>query len=120
MVSRRPLRQQLAARDDSALGPPSRWPLQGLNTTYREMIAAAFQNEWWDSAWMVQINPDNSVTFLPSGTVSASALNNTSASANQFQLIESNFPLIWGLAIQMYETTLIANDSRADRFLEGH
>src|SRR2546427_10334760 len=120
MVSRRPLSQQLVARDDSALSPLSRWRLQGLNTTYRDMIAAAFQDEWWDSAWVAQINPDNSVTFLPSGTVGASVLNNTSASANQFQLIESNFPLIWGLAIQMYETTLIANDSRADRFLEGH
>ena len=120
LVPRRPLAQQLVARDDSSLGLLSRWPAQGLNTTYRDMIAAAFQDEWWDSAWVAQINPDNSVTFLPSGTVGASVLNNTSASANQFQLIESNFPLIWGLAIQMYETTLIANDSRADRFLEGH
>ena len=120
MMSRRPLSQQLVARDDSALGPPSRWPLQGLNTTYRDMIAAAFQNEWWDSAWMVQINPDNSVTFLPSGTVSASALNNTSASANQFQLIEYNFSLIWGLALQEYMATLVSDDSRVDRFLEGH
>src|SRR2546427_625039 len=120
MMSRRPLSQQLVARDDSALGPPSRWPLQGLNTTYRDMIAAAFQNEWWDSAWMVQINPDNSVTFLPSGTVSAAALNNTSASANQFQLIEYNFSLIWGLAVQEYMATLVSDDSRVDRFREGH
>jgi len=84
------------------------------------MIAAAFQNEWWDSAWMAQINPDNSVTFMPSGTVAVSALSNTSASANQFQLIESNFSLIWGLALQEYMATLVSDDSRVDRFLEGH
>ncbi|PYU31227.1 MAG: cytochrome C peroxidase [Acidobacteria bacterium] len=120
LVSRRPLAQQLVASDDSSLGLLSRWPAQGLNTTYRDMIAAAFQNEWWDSTWMAQINPDNSVTFLPSGTVAASALSNTSASANQFQLIESNFSLIWGLALQEYMATLVSNDSRVDRFLEGH
>src|SRR3989442_51341 len=120
LVPRRPLAQQLVASDDSSLGLLSRWPAQGLNTTYRDMIAAAFQNEWWDSTWMAQINPDNSVTFLPSGTVAASALSNTSASANQFQLIESNFSLIWGLALQEYMATLVSNDSRVDRFLEGH
>ena len=120
LVPRRPLAQQLVASDDSSLGLLSRWPAQGLNTTYRDMIAAAFQNEWWDSTWMAQINPDNSVTFLPSGTVAASALSNTSASANQFQLIESNFSLIWGLALQEYMATLVSDDSRVDRFLEGH
>src|SRR6266849_2188785 len=120
LVSRRPLAQQLVASDDSSLGLLSRWPAQGLNTTYRDMIAAAFQNEWWDSTWMAQINPDNSVTFLPSGTVAASALSNTSASANQFQLIESNFSLMWGLALQEYMATLVSDDSRVDRFLEGH
>src|SRR3989442_14378439 len=100
LVSRRPLAQQLVASDDSSLGLLSRWPAQGLNTTYRDMIAAAFQNEGWDSAWMAQVNPDNSVTFLPSGTVGASVLSNTPASGNQFQLIESNFSFIWGLALQ--------------------
>src|SRR5437879_1448919 len=120
LVPRRPLAQQLVASDDSSLGLLSRWPAQGLNTTYRDMIAAAFQNEWWDSTWMAQINADNSVTFLPSGTVAASALGNTSASANQFQLIESNFSLIWGLALQEYMATLVSDDSRVDRFLEGH
>ena len=33
--------------------------------------------------------------------------------------IEQNFGLIWGLAIQAYESTLVANDSRVDQFLEG-
>src|SRR6267378_6795239 len=108
LVSRRPLAQQLVASDDSSLGLLSRWPAQGLNTTYRDMIAAAFQNEWWDSAWEAQINPEKSITFMPSGTVGVSALSNTSASANQFQLIESNFSLIWGLALQEYMATLVS------------
>lgn len=33
--------------------------------------------------------------------------------------MERNFSLFWGLAIQAYEATLVANDSRVDQFLEG-
>jgi cytochrome c peroxidase len=120
MVPRRALARQVVAFDDSVLGfPMSRFPMTGLNTTYRDMIAAAIQNQWWDSAFIVQVNPDNSVTILPPYLASAAALNDTSAAANQFQLIEYNFPLIWGLAVQMYEATLVANDSRVDQFLDG-
>jgi cytochrome c peroxidase len=32
---------------------------------------------------------------------------------------EVNFPLLFGLALQAYQTTLVADDSRFDRFLEG-
>ena len=119
-VPRRPLVRQLVAPDDSVLGLLSSWPLRGLNKTYGDMIAAAIRNEWWDSAFTVQVNPDNSVTILPPGTATAAALNDTSSAAKQFRLIEYNFPLIWGLAIQMYESTLIANDSRVDQFLDGN
>ncbi len=35
-------------------------------------------------------------------------------------LVETNFAIFWGLAIQAYEATLISNDSRVDRFLEGN
>jgi len=52
--------------------------------------------------------------------VPASALADESAAAYQFRLVEYNFPLIWGLAIQMYESTLVADDSRVDQFLEGN
>src|SRR2546422_9268914 len=80
-VPRRPLARQVVAPDDSVLGVLCRWPLQGLNKTYGDIIAAAIQNQWWDSAFIVQVNPDNSVTILPSGTAQAGALNDTSAAA---------------------------------------
>jgi len=119
MVPRRPLAQQLVAPDDSVLGSMRGLALTGLDTTYRKMIATAIRNQWWDSAFIVQVNADNSVTILPPGTASAAALNDTSATAHQFQLIEYNFSLIWGLAVQMYEATLVADDSRVDQFLDG-
>jgi hypothetical protein len=33
---------------------------------------------------------------------------------------ETNFGLIWGLSIQAYESTLVADDSRVDQFLAGN
>jgi cytochrome c peroxidase len=36
-----------------------------------------------------------------------------------FTQVENKFALFWGLAIQAYESTLISNESRVDRFLEG-
>jgi len=35
-------------------------------------------------------------------------------------LVETNFAIYWGLSIQAYEATLVSNDSRVDRFLEGN
>ncbi len=34
-------------------------------------------------------------------------------------MAEYNFGLFWGLAIQAYEATLVANDSRVDQFFDG-
>ncbi len=34
-------------------------------------------------------------------------------------LVEANFSLFWGLAIQLYEATLVSDNSRFDRFADG-
>src|SRR5438874_1815531 len=104
IVPRQPLAHQMVALDDSVLGFPMTTG-KGLNTTYRDMIAAAFRNEWWDSDWTVLVNPDGSLSMSPPGTVSGNDLTDTSSLAHHFLLIEYNFPLIWGLAVQMYEAT---------------
>ncbi len=36
------------------------------------------------------------------------------------ELLEANFAIYWGLAIQAYEATLVSNNSRVDQFLEGN
>lgn len=37
----------------------------------------------------------------------------------ELQLTEANFAFYWGLAIQAYESTLVSDRSRFDRFMEG-
>jgi cytochrome c peroxidase len=107
-----PLRQQLVATDDRVLGSMSRYPNPGLNKTYEALIMKAFRPEWWDSTRVIQVNSDGSVSFLP-----LSSWNNSS---NRFLQMEYNFSLYWGVAIQMYESTLVADDSPFDQFMDGN
>src|SRR5437016_4072138 len=111
MVAARALALQHVATDDSSLGSLSAMPGTGLKTGYKAMIQAAIQPEWWDSSSVIQINADGSRTILSAGAAAAQ---------NRFSMMESNFSLIWGLAIQMYESTLVSDDSRVDQFLEGN
>src|SRR3989449_849086 len=64
-----------------------------------------------DSSSVIQINADGSRTILSAGAAAAQ---------NRFSMMEANFSLVWGLAIQMYESTLVSDDSRVDQFLEGN
>src|SRR5438067_3584699 len=99
LLSLRPLAKQFVDPTDSVLGalasgsgtPGSR----GLTTSYPAMIKAAFQPQWWRSASMVTIGGE------------------------QFTQMEANFSLFWGLAVQLYDATLVADDSHVDRFLDG-
>jgi len=97
MLLARPLVNQQVAATDSVLGA-YRHPFgYGLNTTYEALIKKAFQPEYWR---------------VPDATFQAS-------SGTGDRQIEANFSLFWGLAIQLYESTLISDDSRFDRFADG-
>ena len=88
-----PLAQQYVAADDSALGALSKWPDKGLSTTYKDLIRMAFHDK---------LTSDD---LLPSGS--------------GYTQIEENFSLFWGLAVMLYGSTLIPDDSRFDQFSEG-
>ena len=38
---------------------------------------------------------------------------------SDYSLMEFNFSLFWGLAIQAYEATLVSDETPADRFFRG-
>jgi len=105
MLSLTPLGGQRVDPTDSRLGALSRAPLPGLTGTYRGMIQAAFQDAWWNSNRIVDA----------SGNVVASPAGST----DEFTVMEANFSLFWGLAIQLYEATLVSDDAPYDRFRNG-
>lgn len=115
LFSLTPLAKQRVHPEDSVIGAIAAARLDadapGLLIGYSEMIRAAFQPEWWASNRWITLDAAGRATFLrgsegPPGP-------------GEFTLMEANFALFWGLAIQLYQATLVADDTPFDRFLEG-
>jgi cytochrome c peroxidase len=70
----------------------------GLNTTYPDMIRAAFSNAYWRGG-----DPSGPQIFVNIGGVNYSQM-------------EVNFSFFFGLAIQLYESTLVSDESPIDSF----
>jgi len=94
-----PLSLQLVHQDDSVLGTLARSrispSLKGLNTNYTNMIKAAFNPQWWSAPNLITVD------------------------GQQYTQMQANFSLFFGLAVQIYEATLRADDSPVDKFFDG-
>lgn len=114
--SRRPLAKQQVHPQDSVLGGLSRFPYRGLTVeSYDDMVKAAFQNVWWDSNRYVRVAEDGTISFtttLPPGYLLDDV--------EDYSLLQYNFGLFFGLAVQAYEATLISDDTPWDRFRRQH
>jgi len=108
----RPLALQLVHPEDSVLGPLSQWPQKGLKIgSYTEMIRAAFHRQWWQSPKLFRVDSQGQTTVV--------SREDDDPTTNEYTLMQYNFALFFGLAIQMYEATLVADDSPYDRFMDG-
>ena len=105
----RPLGRQLVHPDDSVLGPYSRWPSRGLSGDYKTLIRRAFDPRWWDSQKLIRVAAD--------GTATVVSRRPGSPYSDEMTMLEYNFALFFGLAVQIYEATLVADETPFDRFL---
>ncbi|MDP8965831.1 MAG: cytochrome C peroxidase [Cyanobacteriota bacterium] len=109
----RPLAKQLVHPEDSVLGSDSRSPELGLKTaTYEKLIEKAFKDDWWKSNRVIRINADGSRTVLNKP--------DRDLTTEEYTLMEYNFSLFFGLAVQMYESTLVSDNTPFDQFREGN
>jgi len=107
-----PLQQQEVAPTDSVLGRYADVDEgRGLKTTYCQLIETAFQPAWWQSNLIVSVAAGGSLAFVPRP--------NRPLQVNEYTMLEYNFPLFFGLAVQLYEMTLISDDAPVDRYFEG-
>ena len=110
MLSLMPLAKQVVHPNDSVLGPLSNdngtLTAKGLKTTYKAMVEAAFVDKYWNSDKLFDVNQNEIGSGPPT-------------SVDVYNLMEMNFSLFWGLAIQMYESTLISDQSAFDSFRAG-
>ncbi|HZI56541.1 MAG TPA: cytochrome c peroxidase, partial [Verrucomicrobiae bacterium] len=107
MLTLTPLAKQQVSPSDSVLGGLSASPANGLTTNYVAMIQAAFQPQWWNASVVV----DADSNYLYSGTP---------GNTNEYSQMEYNFSMFWGVAIQLYESTLVSDNSRFDQFMDGN
>jgi cytochrome c peroxidase len=111
-----PLGKQLVHPNDSVLGvlaasriDPTR---RGLTTTYAQMIKDAFRPSWWNS--------DKIVTFDKKGYITGiSDRPKRMLTTDEYSVMEANFSLFFGIAVQMYQATLTADQTPIDRWFEG-
>jgi cytochrome c peroxidase len=94
-----PLARQFVEPTDSVLGPYARGSgtegSTGLTVSYAELVQRAFRPEWWSHRDLITEGHE------------------------QFTQMELNFSLFFGLAVQLYEATLVSDDTRFDRFADG-
>ena len=105
----RPLAKQQVHPDDSVLGPLSRWPNRGLTArNYDEMIKIAFHEHWWRSPRLIRVYPDGSKLAVDAA--------DDDLRTEEYTLIQYNFSLFLGIAVQLYQATLVSDDTPWDRF----
>ncbi|TMA43559.1 MAG: hypothetical protein E6J81_15855, partial [Deltaproteobacteria bacterium] len=109
-----PLGRQLVDPRDSVLGTlanSANTPgAPGLQVSYATLIRDAFQPQWWNSTKVVS---------FPAGGLTISDPTGAPLTTDQFTVMEANFPLFFGLAVQLYQATLVSDDSPFDRFMDG-
>jgi len=109
----RPLGRQRVSPGDSVLGRYARdgGAKPGLGMPYTSLIKSAFQPRWWNSQMIVRVDPATGPAFV---RYPKRPLN-----ANEYPLTEYNFSLFFGLAIQLYESTLVSDQAPVDRYTAG-
>jgi cytochrome c peroxidase len=114
----RPLAKQLVSPSDSVLGRLSRSPENGLSfIRYDNLIKLAFHQKWWKSKKLIRVNPDGTKTLVSKND---GECDDSNCGENEYALIQYNFALFFGIAVQLYEATLISDDTPWDRFRREH
>jgi hypothetical protein len=80
------------------------------------MIKAAFHEPWWSSPKLIRVNADGTKTVIKRGK----GVNDDNLGPSDFTLMQYNFTLFFGLSIQLYESTLVSDDTPWDRFRRAH
>ena len=98
LLGLRPLGRQLVHPRDSVLGGLARGGGPGLRVSYAELIQQAFLPRYWNSQQHVRVDGADGL----------------------YTQMEANFALFFGLAVQMYELTLISQRTPFDQFMAGN
>ena len=94
LLPARPLQEQEVHPEDSVLGTLRHESGLGLDTTYRALVEQAFDPRYWAAT---------------KGKFGAPA------DGAPYDHMEANFAFVFGIAVQLYESTLVSDDAPYDR-----
>jgi cytochrome c peroxidase len=106
LLSLRPLATQRVHPEDGVLALVRDPSGVGLRVSYSRLVQEAFRDKWWKSSAIFDRDGNQTGSGTPRGP-------------DQFSMMEANFSLFWGLAIQLYEATLVSDGTPFDRFARG-
>ena len=89
LLALKPLGLQDLHPEDSVLGAHVAVNGRGLKESYADLISAAFDPRWW----------------------------NAPGQFDGYSQMERNFSMFWGMAIMMYESTLVSDETPFDKFV---
>lgn len=101
--------QQIDQRDSVLAG------LSG-QTTYQSLIKTAFRPEFWQATTPVTLSPADQQS---PGNMDLVRQPKRNYESMQVTHMEANFSLFFSLALQMYQATLVSDNSPFDQFAEG-
>ena len=113
MLSLEPLSQQAVSTSDSRLGNVADTSDgAGLNVSYASLIQSAFPAKYWNNTTEKVVYDGSGIpTFLPGPA--------DPTNTNEYTQMEANFSFFFGVALQMYQATLVASASKVDKFIDG-
>ena len=118
LLKEKVLAEQTISPRDSVLGSLAQHP-----PIYASLVMKAFRPEYWASPLIINLPGGHRLNFKPMDLLKQRRDDDITFGPLKGNLVvsqmESNFALFFGIAIQMYEATLISDDSPFDRFAAG-
>lgn len=112
LIDQKILSDQIISPNDSVLGTYATG-----RPKYRTLISNAFQDEYWKSPAVVRFS-NRDAKSIGSMDIKDSRPFDKHPDIDVSQM-EANFSLFFSLAVQLYESTLIADDTPFDQYIEG-
>lgn len=113
LLDRPILSTQVISPTDSVLGDVAK-----RKPYYSLLIKKGFNPEWWDSTAKVRFTTRDAARIGSMDLFDAPDFGKRKVD-EEITLMQSNFSLFFGLAVQMYVSTLVADDTPLDRYLAG-
>ncbi|WP_228536204.1 cytochrome-c peroxidase [Noviherbaspirillum malthae] len=109
-----PLTDQEISPTDSVLGK-----FDKRKTPYSSLIRQAFKAPYWNAPSIVRMPPGRQTASQDLRRSIPSRVPDKTTPTDQVSQLEANFALYFGIALQLYQETLVSDDTPFDRFASG-